>query len=98
MKMQNQAENADDLLKSIKAPTMLGLIGYGIVLAAFVLAVINFLLPTPIAFIQAILQPLIFVGIASLLYHIGQHVHALHVNAIRMITMGGSQAAEDDDL
>ena len=32
-------------------------------------------------------MPLIFVGLASLLYHIGQHVHALHANALRMIAM-----------
>ncbi|MDK1028453.1 MAG: hypothetical protein QGM50_03160 [Anaerolineae bacterium] len=35
--MQNQAENADRLLRSIKAHSMLGLIGYEIVLAAFLL-------------------------------------------------------------
>jgi len=97
MKMQNQDENIEDLLKSIKAPAMFGLIGYGIVLIAFVLAIINFLLPTPSAFIQIILQPFIFVGLANLLYHIGQHVHALHINVIRMGLQGQSQVVENDD-
>ena len=82
------------MLKSAKAPHLFGLVGYGIVLIAFLLAIVNFLLPTPIAFLQAILQPLIFVGIASLLYHVGQHVHVLHINAIRMGMMQGSSEAE----
>ena len=84
---QSQSDNVNELLRSIKAPRLLGLVGYGIVLGAFVLAVFNALMPEPNAFLSKILMPLIFVGLASLLYHIGQHVHAMHANAIRMIAM-----------
>lgn len=90
-----EENNANELLRSIKAPYLFGLVGYGIVLAAFVLAVINALMPEPNAFLGKIIMPLIFVGLASLLYHIGQHVHAMHANAIRMLTMGGPLISEE---
>ena len=92
---QSQSNNANELLRSIKTPRLLGLVGYWIVLGAFGLAVINALMPEPNAFLGKILMPLIFVGLASLLYHIGQHVHAMHANAIRMITMGGPPISEE---
>jgi hypothetical protein len=92
---QSQSNNANELLRSIKAPHLMGLVGYFIVLGAFMLAVINALMPEPNAFLGKILMPLIFVGLASLLYHIGQHVHALHANAIRMITMGRPQTSAE---
>ena len=92
---QSQSNNANELLRSIKAPHILGLVGYGIVLGAFVLAVINALMPEPNTFLDKIIMPLIFVGLASLLYHIGQHVHAMHANAIRMLTMKGTPISEE---
>ena len=85
--MSNQSERAAELLKSARAPRWLGLLGFGIILIAFGASVINALLSEPNTFIGRILMPLIFVGLASLLYHIGQHVHALHANALRMIAM-----------
>ena len=69
---------------STRAPHRLGQIGFAIVLIAFVIALVNSQLPEPNMVVGSLLQPLIFVGIASLLYHIGQHVHALHENVIRM--------------
>jgi hypothetical protein len=85
--MEEQTSGNLSTLALIKAPKFLGLLGFAIVLFAFLLAVVNALVPTPNAFIKAILQPMIFVGLASLLYHIGQHVHALHQNALRMFKM-----------
>jgi uncharacterized membrane protein YraQ (UPF0718 family) len=41
---QSQSNNANELLHAIKAPHLFGLVGYGIVLGVFVLAVINVLL------------------------------------------------------
>ena len=40
------------------------------------------------------LQPFIFVGLGLLLYHIGQHVHAMNQNVILMV--GGMDSAEHD--
>ena len=88
--MVNQSKSSDvdeSLLAAMNAPRFLGLLGYGIVLGVFVLAVINALVPEPNVFFAKIQMPLIFVGVASLLYHIGQHVHVLHQNAIRMSMM-----------
>ena len=85
--MREDESSQSEILKSIEVPSRLGRVGYGIVLVAFLLAAINALLPSPIAILGAVLQPFIFVGIASLLYHIGQHVHVMHQNAVRMILM-----------
>jgi hypothetical protein len=74
-----------------------GLVGYGIVVIAFLVSILNALLPEPNAFIAKILMPFIFVGIASLLYHIGQHVHAMHQNALRMIAMERELPGEKPD-
>ena len=68
--------------------------GYDIVLFAFVVTVVNALLPEPNPFVAKILMPFIFVGVASLLYHIGQHVHAMHQNALRMIMMERERSGE----
>jgi len=92
--LKTQSKDVDELLSSIRAPHLFGQVGFGIVLGAFVLAFINALLPEPIAFLSKILQPLIFVWLASLLYHIGQHLHVLHKNVIRMASMEESQAGD----
>ena len=92
--MSGESEKAVDLLKSAKAPRWLGLAGYGIVVFAFLVSIVNALLPEPNAFVGKILMPFIFVGVASLLYHIGQHVHAMHQNALRMILMERERAGE----
>jgi hypothetical protein len=85
------------ILESIRAPHRLGQIGYGIILAAFVIALVNSLLPEPNKLVGSLLQPLIFVGIGGLLYHIGQHLHALHLNIIRMAMMDrGNPSGEVD--
>jgi hypothetical protein len=85
------------MFHSISAPHRLGQVGYGIVLFAFVIALVNSQLPEPNKVVGSLLQPLIFVGIASLLYHIGQHVHVLHKNAIRMAMMESGSSSEEAD-
>ena len=95
--MQGESEQVSELLKSAKAPHRLGIVGYGIVVFAFLVSIVNALLPEPNAFVAKILMPFIFVGIASLLYHIGQHVHAVHQNALRMIAMERERSEEQPD-
>ena len=85
------------MFQSIQAPHRLGQIGFGIVLAAFIIALVNILLPSPNKVVGSMLQPLIFVGIASLLYHIGQHLHMLHMNVIRMARMESGSPTEEAD-
>ena len=84
MNIEAPSRMRDQMLGSIRAPHRLGQVGYGIILASFAIAVVNALLPEPSKLVSTLLQPLIFVGIGGLLYHIGQHVHALHSNVIRM--------------
>ena len=97
MNNRTSSSEQDSMLKSIRAPHRLGQVGYGIVLAAFVIALVNSQLPEPNRVVGSLLQPLIFVGIGSLLYHIGQHVHALHVNVIRMAMMESGPPSEEVD-
>lgn len=95
--MSGESEKDVELLKSAKAPRWLGLVGYGIVISAFLVSVVNALLTEPNVFVTKILMPFIFVGVASLLYHIGQHVHAMHQNALRMILMEKKRPGEKPD-
>jgi len=92
--MSRESDKVAELLRSARAPHWLGLVGYGIVIFAFLVSIINALLPEPNSFVTKILMPFIFVGVASLLYHIGQHVHAMHQNALRMIAMDRERAVE----
>jgi hypothetical protein len=85
--MNDPSDRVAMLLKSTRAPRWLGLVGYGIIVFAFLVSIVNALLPEPNSFVARILMPFIFVGLTSLLYHIGQHVHALHANALRMLAM-----------
>ena len=84
-----------EMLDSTRAPHFLGQIGFTIILLAFAAALINVLLPSPIQAIGMVQQPLIFVGIGGLLYHIGQHVHVLHKGAIHMAMMSSEKSNQD---
>jgi hypothetical protein len=97
--MNNRTSSSEQIsmFESIRAPHRLGQVGYGIILAAFVIAVVNSLLPEPNRVVGSLLQPLIFVGIGGLLYHIGQHLHALHLNVIRMVMMDSNTPSEKVD-
>ena len=66
--------------------------GLGVILAAFLLAVIV-LLPANLDSIadavDAMLMPLIFVGMGLLLFGIGMHLHLMHLNLVRQLRKGG---------
>ena len=96
--MGGESSQYSEILKSTRAPHRLGLVGLGIVVFAFLVSIVNALLPEPNAFVAKILVPFISVGTASLLYHVGQHVHAMHQNALRMIAMDRERAGEKTDL
>ncbi|MDS0260076.1 hypothetical protein NDI56_11795 [Haloarcula sp. S1CR25-12] len=62
--------------------------GLGVILGAFLLAVVVLLpanLDAATAAVDAILLPLIFVGMGLLLFGIGMHLHLLHLNLVRQL-------------
>jgi tellurite resistance protein TehA-like permease len=76
--------------------------GFGIILGAFVLAAVG-LLPSNLgsvaSAVEAILLPLIFVGMGLLLFGIGMHLHLMHLNLVRQLRMDSnsdSDSSEDE--
>lgn len=64
--------------------------GFGVILGAFLLAVIVVLpsnLDSVASAVDAILMPLIFVGMGLLLFGIGMHLHLMHLNLVRQLRM-----------
>lgn len=62
--------------------------GFGVILSAFLLAVIALLpenLDSLSSAVDAILLPLIFVGMGLLLLGIGMHLHLMHLNLVRQL-------------
>lgn len=66
--------------------------GLGVILGAFTLALVV-LLPSnsdSVAnAVDAILLPLIFVGMGLLLFGIGMHLHLMHLNLVRQLRKSG---------
>jgi len=64
--------------------------GLGVIIGAFLLAAVV-LLPnnseTLSSAVNAILLPLIFVGMGLLLFGIGMHLHLMHLNLVRQLRM-----------
>ena len=93
--MSHQSEpSAQQRLANIQAPWIAGVVGLSIIGGAFLISIVNASIDTPNKFVSMTLQPFIFVGLGLLLYHIGQHVHALNQNAIFMAD--GMRAPEHD--
>ena len=83
--MNSQSEpSAQQKLANIEAPWVTGVAGLSIIVTGFLISIVNASIETPNTFIAMTLQPFIFVGLGLLLYHIGQHVHALNQNVILM--------------
>ena len=62
--------------------------GLGVIIGAFLLAVITLLpnnLDSVSSAVNAILLPLIFVGMGLLLFGIGMHLHLMHLNLVRQL-------------
>jgi len=94
MSRQSFEQSAQQKLANVEAPWITGVAGLSIIVAGFLISIINASVDTPSVFISMTLQPFIFVGLGLLLYHIGQHVHAMNQNAILMVKGMGS--AEHD--
>ena len=71
--------------------------GLLIILLAFFISAVNNLLDTPVRYLQMIVMPLTFVGMGTLLFGIGKHLHLLHLNIIRMMDMDTSESESNKD-
>lgn len=73
--------------------------GLIVIVGAFFLAVIGILwAPTgriPVI-LDAILMPLIFVGLGLLLFGIGRHLHLLHLNLVRQLQTNTGNSHDSD--
>ena len=79
-----KSSSAEPKFARIEAPFWTGIAGLSIIFVGFLVSIVNASLDEPSRFIAMTLQPFIFVGLGLLLYHIGQHVHAMNQNAILM--------------
>jgi len=62
--------------------------GLGVIVGAFVLAVVGRLpanLDSVASAVDAVLLPTIFVGMGLLLFGIGMHLHLMHLNLVKQI-------------
>ncbi len=87
-------QSAQQKLASVKAPWVAGAAGLSVIVGAFLVSVVNASIDTPNSFVSMTLQPFIFVGLGLLLFHIGQHVHAMNQNVILMVN--GMDPAEHE--
>ena len=97
MNRQSADQLANQRLANIKAPSITGIAGLSIIVVGFLISIVNATIDTPSMFISITLQPFIFVGLGLLLYHIGQHVHAMNQNALLMVGDMGSTDHDESD-
>ena len=73
--------------------------GLGVILGAFLLALVGRLpynLDTVPSAVNAVLLPLIFVGMGLLLFGIGMHLHLMHLNLVDQLRRRQSKDAQTD--
>ena len=74
--------------------------GLGVIVMAFVIAVIGRLpsnLESVTSAINAVLLPMIFVGMGLLLYSIGMHLHLMHLNLVKQLHKNQTEGADSAD-
>jgi len=74
-------------------------LGFGVIVGAFLLAVVGRLpanLDSVPSAVDAVLLPLIFVGMGLLLYGIGMHLHLLHLNLVKQLRQTESTDPRSD--
>lgn len=84
-----ETERIEDRLQHLGRYSRVVKAGLGVILGAFLLAVVA-LLPSNLdslsSAVDAVLLPLIFVGMGLLLFGIGMHLHLLHLNLVRQLS------------
>lgn len=79
-----------DRIRRVGRYSRLSKVGFAVVAAAFLLAVVAVLpynLDSVPSAVDAVLMPLTFLGIGLLLLGIGMHLHLLHLNLVRQIDL-----------
>lgn len=74
--------------------------GLGVIVGAFLLALVGRLpynLDSVPSAVNAILLPVIFVGMGLLLFGIGMHLHLMHLNLVQQLRKSHSQDKETTD-
>ncbi|RDI71654.1 hypothetical protein [Halopelagius longus] len=74
--------------------------GFGVILVAFLLAVVGKLpynLDSVPSAVDAVLLPLIFVGMGLLLFGIGMHLHLMHLNLVDQLRRRHEEEAGDGE-
>lgn len=97
---QDEIENRIQQIGKYSRAVHIGLI---IILTTFLLAV-GVVLPanleSPSQAIESILMPLTFVGLGTILYGIGMHLHLMHLNLVRQLqpeSTDDQRSAPDSD-
>ncbi|MFC7141843.1 hypothetical protein ACFQMA_18655 [Halosimplex aquaticum] len=78
----------EDRLKQVGRYSRFVKAGLGVIVGAFLLAAVTLLpenLDSAASAVNAILLPLIFVGMGLLLFGIGMHLHLMHLNLVRQL-------------
>ena len=86
----------EDRIEQVGAYSRFVKAGLGVIVGAFLLAVVGRLpynLDSVPSAVDAILLPLIFVGMGLLLYGIGMHLHIMHLNLVQKLRQ---QHSEDE--
>lgn len=97
-----QRESPGDIANRINRVgrySRLSKIGFGIIILAFGMVVggrLPYNLGSIPAAVDAILLPLIFVGIGFLLLGIGMHLHLMHLNIVRQMQKASMESKADD--
>ncbi|WP_276302158.1 hypothetical protein [Halorussus lipolyticus] len=74
--------------------------GLGVIVSAFVLAVVGRLpsnLGSVASAVDAVLLPLIFVGMGLLLFGIGMHLHLMHLNLVKQLRKSRVAESQSED-
>lgn len=85
--------NIEERIEQVGRYSQIVKAGLGVIVGAFVLAVVE-VLPADldsVAAVDAILLPLIFVGMGLLLFGIGMHLHLLHLNLVHQLRKQSDQ-------
>jgi hypothetical protein len=84
----------DDRIESVGRYSRFVKAGLGVIVGAFLLALVGRLpynLDSVPSAVNAVLLPLIFVGMGLLLFGIGMHLHIMHLNLVEQLRRRRSQ-------
>jgi len=90
----------DNHIEQVGRYSRLAKVGFGIIISAFLLALVGRLpynLDSVPSAVNAVLLPLIFVGMGFLLLSIGMDLHIMHLNLIKQLRHSREQTTQATD-